>query len=162
MNRISLIITTLVLSLVLGCASESKESPKANYSVETLRQDLAKSAKKGHKGIPEIVRVLEENMETHYAVFSSTAINLSVKHLHELAQQGIYTDEVLPVLVRAIKKQLAINDTLQTAKAIKLLSGVEVGYTEEFVNSYQVNDEPEWLAKIAVWEDYVESLQLNY
>lgn len=147
---------TLNEQSVVQAPSWSHQKIQPEDDIEVTRIKMAAIAKKGEEGIPEILEVLELHMKTPYSVKSYGVIYSCIKHLSNLVDKGIYTDEVLPTLVRAIEKQIWFNHTLITANAITKLSGIDVGYNEEFVRNYTEDDEESRKAKIAVWKEFVE------
>jgi len=156
-------ITVLILFVIIffsGCAENHSISiAQSNEGVEAIRHQLKLSVDKNENGIPEIIEILNHHMKTPHSVTSWGVINDCVRSLDILIDSGIYTEEVLPALLQAIKKQISIKDTLVTARAIEKLTRVDVGYSKEFVDNYEVSDEKMWLDKIAVWEKILEDRQ---
>ncbi len=108
-------------------------------------------------GIPLFLTVIEASLATPYSVFSYGKTNTCLNHLHDLASEGIYTVEEVPTLLRTINEQIAIMDTLVTAEILEMITGIDVGYDEEFVSSYTPSDEAKRERMISDWHRWYEA-----
>ncbi len=108
-------------------------------------------------GIPLLLAVLEDSLTTRYSLLSYGKTNTCLMHLHELASEGIYTVEEVPTLLRVINEQIAIMDTLVTAEILEMITGVDVGYDEEFATSYAPSDNAKRERMITDWERWYEA-----
>jgi len=104
--------------------------------------------------IPLFLTVLNTNLDDRYSVFSYGKIGVCLSNLHDLAINGSYSIEEVPVLLRAMREQPAIGDTAITAELLRLISKIDVGYDEQFIANYEPKDEPKRLEMISVWENW--------
>ena len=108
----------------------------------------------GVDGIPLLLAVIDESLKTKHNVFSYGKLNTVITHLRDLAANGIYTTESVPVLIRAVEEQVAITDTLVTAETLQIITGVDAGYDAAFVSSYKVEDEERREEMISQWRQW--------
>jgi hypothetical protein len=52
-----------------------------------------------------------------------------------LARNQIYIDDEAPVLIDAIAKQISMEDTYLTAETLRLITGIDPGYSMEYVKN---------------------------
>lgn len=57
-----------------------------------------------------------------------------------MAQAGLYSVEEVPVLLRTIEMQIHMPDTFATAEILRIITGVDPGYSKEFVTAYSGAD----------------------
>jgi hypothetical protein len=122
--------------------------------MEQFNMYAARAKSKGIDGIPLLLAVIDDSLETKYNVFSYGKLNTSIVHLHDLAADGIYTLESVPILIQAIEEQTAIVDTLVTAETLQAITGVDSGYDAGFVSSYRVEDEERREEMISQWREW--------
>lgn len=116
------------------------------YAAQAKSQDL--------EGIPLLLAVIDDSLETKYDVFSYGKLNTSIQHLHDMAADDVYTVDSVPTLIRVIEEQTAIADTLVTAEILEMITGVDVGYDADFVLSYGVEDEERREEMILQWRKW--------
>lgn len=145
--------------VILGCMAAAC-SPQRTVSLDDLlgAEDMeqfnrysAQVKEQGVDGIPLLLAVIDDSLETKHNVFSYGKLNTAITHLRDLAADGIYTVESVPVLIRAVEEQVAITDTLVTAETLQMITGVDAGYDAAFVSSYKVEDEERREEMIATW-----------
>ena len=148
-----------IVVAILGCMAAAC-SPQRAVTLDDLlgaedTEQFNKHARQvksqGVDGIPLLLAVIEDSLETKHNVFSYAKLNASITHLHNLAAAGIYTVQSVPVLIRAVEEQVAITDTLVTAKTLQMITGVDAGYDADFVSSYKVEDEERRQEMISAW-----------
>ena len=99
--------------------------------------------------------ILNRHVENTGNLTEWSKTNISVTYLRDLARQGIYSIEEVPTLLYVIEElQINIRDTVITAETLQIITGLDVGYDEEFAKRYTGDDEPERLRKIAAWRDW--------
>ena len=71
--------------------------------------------------------------------------------------------EEVPILIETFDKQLHINDTLITANILRIITGVDPGYSSDFVKRYKgtTADEKESQLKIAEWRNWYNNSELK-
>ena len=122
---------------------------------EEFRFLAAEAIDLGEKSIPIFLAVLNRHVENTGNLTEWSKTNISVEYLRDLARQGIYSTEEVPTLLYVIEgQQIHIRDTLMTAETLQIITGLDVGYHEEFAKRYTGDDEPERLRKIAAWRDW--------
>ena len=162
MNRSALLAATVML---IGCFFVACNSSRevtlddllAAEDMEQFNKFAAQAKSKGRDGIPLLLAVIDDSLKTKHEVFSYGKLNSSVLHLHDLAVDGVYTVESVPILIRAIEEQIAITDTLVTADTLQMISGVDVGYDAEFVGGYRVEDEERREEMISQWRQWYDA-----
>ena len=148
--------------VILGCMAAACSPQRATSlddllgaeDLEQFNEHAMQVKEQGVEGIPVLLAVIDDSLKTKYSVFSYGKLNTSIKHLHDLATEGVYTKESVPVLVRAIEAQTAITDTLVTAETLQMITGVNAGYDAAFVSSYKVEDEERRKEMIAEWRHW--------
>jgi hypothetical protein len=122
--------------------------------MEQFNRYAAQAKSQGLDGIPLLLAVVDDSLETKHEVFSYGKLNTSIMHLHDLAAGGVYTLESVPILIRTIEEQVAIEDTLVTAETLQMITGVDAGYDAGFVSSYRVEDEERREEMISQWRQW--------
>ena len=62
----------------------------------------------------------------------------------------------MPLLIRALEEQPAIEDTLLTADTLRMVTGIDVGYNADFVSTYTIDDEEKRREMIAKWKAWAQ------
>jgi hypothetical protein len=113
---------------------------------------------RGKKGIPGLLSALSSVSEQdRWAVVEYGRISVCIKTLHELAVEGVYTAEEVPILIRTFEIQTYMPDTYVTADTLRIITGVDPGYSIEFVKSYSGSetDEKARVGKIEKWKQWL-------
>jgi len=113
---------------------------------------------RGKNGIPGLLRALASVYERdRWALVEYGRINVYIKTLNELAVEGVYTAEEVPILIRTLKIQTYMPDTYVTADTLCIITGVDPGYSIEFVKSYSGSkaDEKARIGKIEKWKQWL-------
>lgn len=155
--------SNLATAILMLCCMMVACSPQRTVTLDDLlgAEDMeqfnryaAQVKEQGVDGIPLLMAVIDDSLESKYSVFSYGKLNTCIMHLRDLAEDNIYAVESVPVLIRAIDEQIAITDTLVTASVLQMITGVDVGYDAEFVSSYQVEDEERREEMISQWRQW--------
>ena len=112
---------------------------------------------RGKKGIPGLLHALSNiSEEDRWKVVEYGRIGVCTKTLHDLATAGVYVDEAVPVLIQTIELQTYMPDTFVTADTLRIITGVDAGYSKEFVESYSESeiDEKARRKKIDKWKQW--------
>ena len=126
-------------------------------NVEEMWQLAAEFKSRGKQGIPGLLHALSSVSEQdRWAVAEYGRINVCITTLHELAKSGVYTDDEVPVLIRTIEIQIYMPDTFVTAEILRIITGVDPGYSKDFVNSFSGSetDKKNREAKISEWKKW--------
>lgn len=84
-------------------------------------------------------------------------IDTCVDKLYELVKEGIFIHEEVPILLETLHKgHLLMLSTYKTAETLRIITGLDTGYSEAFVKSYtgSKTDIEIRQAKIAQWEKW--------
>jgi hypothetical protein len=166
MTRIAAAILTLTIScgIIVGCESRSDVSVEdllQAQDMEEFNKHASAAESLGTSGIPLFLKVIDDSLDSRYSVFGYGKLNSSIFHLHDMALRGVFDVRSVPVLVRAIEEQIAIEDTLVTADTLRIITGIDPGYDADFVSSYTPEEEETRRAMIAPWREwYLERTQL--
>ena len=159
MTKITSKVWALIGSSIILIACEVRP----NVSVEDLLQSddieefnrYATAARAlGAAGIPLFLEVIDDSLDSKYSVLSYGKLNSSLFQIHSMASQGIIDFHSVPVLIRAIEEQIAIDDTLMTADALRIITGVDPGYSADFVASYTPEEEETRHQMIEQWREW--------
>ncbi len=145
------IIATLLLA---ACEPVTLEDLRQADDYEQFNRLAWRLSRQGEEAIPTLLIVMEQSLETKYSLLSYGKLNTCLVILHELATDGVYTLESVPVLVHVIEEQIVISDTLITAEILTIITGIDPGWDEEFVESYTLEDYPQVLEKIEQWREW--------
>jgi len=149
-------VFNLVVFVVCVACSISTEDIRIGFLNATSVEEANAFARKAYslrlQGIPIFLDVINKSIENQDSLLNYGKLQISLKYMYELASNGVYSKRSVPVLLRVIKKQRSIADTLVTANTIKIITGVDVGYDYKFVQSYSSADEEKRLKMISKWE----------
>lgn len=131
---------------------------KTDNTEEMWRYALRIEAE-GTNGIPALLNALTNSLtpENRWSVTEYGRVYVCVTTLHELAKKGISTADEVPVMIFAIRNQTDVIQTFTTAETLRLITGVDPGYSQDFVKGYQEKDEPLRQSKIKQWEEWLTS-----
>lgn len=122
---------------------------------KNIMANARKSFEKKKEGIPELIRSIEEHIHGVNSPNCSFVVNESAKYLYYLARKDIYSDTALPILFRVLE-EFPIKDTLNAARTIEIISGVQVGYDWKFALYYKDEDKPLRAEMIHRWKQLIE------
>lgn len=128
-------------------------------NTEEMWDCAAKIKVEGAKGIPTFLNALTNSLspENRWSVTEYGRGYVCVTTLHDLVKEGISTEAEVPVLIFTIRNQTDMMQTFVTAETLRLITGVDPGYSQDFVKGYQEKDEPLRQAKIKQWEQWLQS-----
>ena len=144
----------LLLAVLSGCSSSPEEIHKGmleSQDMDQFQRFVGKAQRLGGDAIPIYVDVLDKSLDEPAKLLNYGKTGTCIQKLHELALDGVFELQEVPVLLRALDEQLAIEDALPTAETLQLITGVDVGYDAEFVSSYKVEDEERRQEMISAW-----------
>jgi hypothetical protein len=148
--------------LLVSCDDIKTQSREKYLSAETIEDaqiEAEKVRELGAEGIPIFLEAIEKHIDSQDSLLSYGILLLSIKQLDILARNDVYSKKSVPVLVRVLKTQKSITDSLITANIIRIITGLDVGYNESFVKDYKSLDEIKRLNMISKWENYVEGMR---
>ena len=145
-----------------GSFSSCSESQNArvksiveNDDVNALRNVIESEIKREKHGLGVINIALRKALEKEQADASNAArVTLLTKALHALAQKNIRDRQSVPTLIDALEKQIWMPDTFYAADTLRLITGVDTGYTLSFVDSYKSDNETERKMMIVRWKEW--------
>ena len=151
----------LVAALAIGllACTESREdlseSLKQATDVEQAAHVSAKVRRLEADGIPIFLAVLNRDLNDRFSLLERAKDNVCLKHLRDLARQGIHDAAEVPDLLRVMDRQIAIDDTIVPAETIRIITGLDVGYDQQFIGSYDEEDEPARQQMLDRWRRWV-------
>jgi len=154
-TKIKFVIGFISAILLSACSQTPEQIEKELLATESIDQFQISASEVRHlgaEGIPIFLNVISSSLKTRYNVISYGKLNASIRHLYEMAQEGIYSKESASILFDVLEKQISIADTLITAKTLEIITGTAVGYDEDFVRSYSLSDENKRMQLIAIWK----------
>ena len=153
-----LIVLAFFCFAFVSCG-DRKERVRQNFlnaeTVENTQLEAVKVCELGLEGIPIFIEAIKKNIHSQDSLLGYGKLLISIRQLHMMAKKGVHSEKSVPVLLKVLKSQRSISDSLITAEAIRIITGLDVGYDEEFVRSYKLSDEPSRLEMISKWEDYI-------
>ena len=152
----------LLVAIPLGVLIARGSSPEELVGTMIMAEDTeefnlaaGEAAELQEKAIPLFLAVLKQHDIVKGSVLEYAKTNGSVYHLRELARRGIYSVDEVPVLLYVIEeRQIYAPDTVGTAEILRIITGLDVGYSKEFAEQYKAEDEPERLRKIGIWREW--------
>ncbi len=157
-NTILAVLFLFFCALSEGChASKNDESiVQRLYSgnTEEMHDAAQKIALLGKDGIPILLEALSKSLENTFVLSNYARSNICISTLHSLAKDQIFIEDEVPVLIDALKKQASMEDTYLTAETLRIITGVDTGYSKEFIEKYSTDNEPERLKKIMMWQKW--------
>lgn len=152
------IVLVAALAIGLFACTESPEdlsqSLKQTTNYEQAAHIAARVRRLDADGIPIFLAVLNRDVANRFSVLEYGKDNVCLMHLREMARQGIHDPAEVPVLLRVMDRQMAIGDTIVPAETIRIITGLDVGYDERFVHSYEEKDEPARQQMLERWRRY--------
>ena len=144
----------LAALLLTACEPVTLDDLRQADDYEEFNRLAWRHSREGAEAIPALLILMEESVETRYSLLSYGKLNTCLGILHKLAQDGVHTPESVPVLLHVIEEQIVISDTLITAEILTIITGIDPGWDEDFVNSYTLEDHPQVLEKIEQWRQW--------
>jgi hypothetical protein len=154
-NQAILFVT--LLALLGGCERSPEELVGAMILAENIEEFVFRAEEAsalGDKAIPIYVAVLNRHVEVPGSLLEMDKSYWCVFHLHKLARDGIYSIDEVPVLLRHMQKWRFLKSTRLAAETLQIITGLDVGYDEQFIGHYTDADEPERLRMLAMWRDW--------
>jgi hypothetical protein len=145
--------------ICIGCANTTSaiDTTSNTSSIEDFNIIAKSKYKLGKDSIPWFYDSIKESSKRPYSLYHYERINISVKYLDKLIDNGETSLDITKALVIAIKSQIHINDTLRTANALSKITGISNRWDETFVNNYSTEMEPLRLKIISEWEMWIKS-----
>ncbi len=144
----------IILVFFVSCSNEKDLGRKLIHADNT--DEAIIYAKKiesfEEKGLPIFVEILNTLIDDQHRLNSYGKINICIDSLYNLAKKGIYSQYEAMALLKIIEVQKYIPDTLKTANILRIVTGIDVGYDEEFVKKYTAGDENQRIKMIQKWK----------
>lgn len=157
--RFKILRYSLIVCILLASCGDERDMYRQMFlnakTVEDAKIESFKVKKLGADGIRIFNDSLRENLACQDSLICYGKLLIGLDRLNELAHEGVYSTDSLPVLLKVIKAQRSIVDSLVTADTIRIITGVDVGYNKKFVAEYKTKDEDARMKMIAMWEKYV-------
>ena len=152
-------IAIIFLFFFNSACSDSKQEIENRLLASTDAEESAEYARKAREMGPEGIHIFNEVISS--SIVKQDNLNyyaklmLSLNNLHAMALEGVYSDESIPILLNVLERQRSITDSLITAEILEIITGMDVGYDLEFVNSYTPSDESKRQEMIFKWKSFV-------
>lgn len=147
--------------LLLAACSDTPDEIKSRFLMAEALDEIQASAVKvrglGAQGIPIFLEVISSNLSSQDRLESYAKLTICINQLHELAKEGVYTKEEIPVLFSVLENQRSIADSLVTANVIEMITGIDGEYDESFVRSYTPDNEKRRKQIISSWKAKIRS-----
>jgi hypothetical protein len=145
--------------LMTGSCNPSPERLVGHMILTENIEDFAilahETSTRGDEAIPIFLAVLNRHVYVTGSPLELDKTYWCLVHLRDLARQGIYNRDEVPTLIRVTEDWHGIFEySVIPAETLKLITGVDVGYDEAFVERYTEADEPERQQMIAAWRDW--------
>lgn len=121
---------------------------------EQMLKYAGKVSQMGKVGIPIFLDVLSKSLDNSFVLSNYGKSNICIKSLHTLAEKNIFIAEEIPVLIKALHKLAHIEDTYLVAETLRIVTGIDTGYSKNFVSYYTTADEKLRKEKIVKWETW--------
>lgn len=161
-RHLKLFPVAALLLLSVACSDSAQKITEeflATSSTDEMHVLARKARSLGKEGIPILLRVISVSMENQLRLDNYARLNISLRNLYDMAVDEIYTKDEVYFLVEVLSKQRVLDDTIVTAEIIKLITGVDVGYKEEFIKSYTPEDEQKRIEMISKWRSFLKEGQ---
>jgi len=129
----------------------------AAETLDEIQTSAVKVRGLGAQGIPIFLEVMNSNLSSQDRLESYAKLMVCINQLHELAKEGVYIKEEIPVLFLVLENQRSITDSFRTAKIIEMITGIDGGYDESFVRSYTPDNEKRRKQMISSWKAKISS-----
>ena len=143
-----ILLPFIAVFLLSACQPVTLDDLRQADDYEEFNQLAWRLSWRGEEAIPILLTVMEESLETKYSLLSYGKLNTCLGILRDMAEDGVYTQESVPVLLHVIEEQIVISDTLITAELLTIITGIDPGWDEAFVEGYTAEDLPLWQEKI--------------
>lgn len=156
-NKCHFVHLFFIAAALSACGSSPEEIHKGmleSQDMDQFQRFVGKAQRLGGDAIPIYVDVLDKSLDEPAKLLNYGKTGTCIQKLHELALEGVFELQEIPVLLRAMDLQLAIEDTLPTAYTLQIITGVDVGYDSSFVLSYKVDDEERRQEMISAWRHW--------
>jgi hypothetical protein len=152
-------ISTMIITWFCFACSDSKNEIKKGLIGSTNADRYLiyanKARKLGLEGVHIFNEAISSNIQNQDSLANYSKLMISLKYLRGMAEEGIYSIDSIPILLEVIENQRSIADSLITAEIIKIITGIDVGYDFDFVNSYTPSHEPMRKDMILKWRSLV-------
>lgn len=151
-----------VVALLAGCTRPPGELFDAMMSTddnEQFRLLSGEAVDLGKDSIPIFLAILNRDVgpDRKLSVLEIGKDDVCLANLNELAKRGIFSIHEVPVLLREMEEEpLILKATLISAETLKLITGLDVGYSEQFVAKYNKADESKRQEMLAAWRNWYE------
>lgn len=157
--RLQMSALLLTVALLAGCKPSPEEALGRillSHNTEEIHRLVANLYEHGEAAIPVYLAILNRRVEQGGSPCELTKSGDTLEYLHKLAQNGIYTVEEVPVLLRVIEdhKHVLFVNTIWPAETLRIITGIDVGWDAAFIENYTEADEPKRQAMLDQWRQW--------
>ncbi len=112
----------------------------------------------GKDSVPIFLALLarEVPQDRKLSIIELSKDGVCLRRLNDLAKKGIYSIFVIPALLKHMEEPFNLQASLEPAETLKLITGLDVGYNEQFVAGYTKDNESNRRQMLAVWRNWYE------
>ncbi|MEO3430527.1 hypothetical protein AAFN88_16835 [Pelagibius sp. CAU 1746] len=126
---------------------------------EDFRFLSAQAMELGKDSIPIFLAILSREIppERKLSVIELSKNGVCLARLNDLAKEGIYSIYEIPILLRHMEQEpFDLHASLIPAETLRLITGLDVGYSEQFVAGFTKADEPKRKKMLSAWRNWYE------
>ena len=153
-----LFLITMAL-LLTSCIDNEESLGSAMLKADTIDETIMYSKKLEtfkEAALPVYIEIINILIVDEHKLNNYGKINVCLDSLLNLAKKGIHSKDETIALLNIIEKQRFINDTLKTAKILETITGIDVGYNENFVKKYSSESEDSRTKMLKSWREYLD------
>ena len=159
LSRLRALALVLSVALLAGCEPSPEEALGRillSHNTEEIHRLVADLYGHGEEAIPVYLAILNRRVEQGGSPCELTKSGRTLEYLMKLAQDGIYTVDEVPVLLRVIDdhKHVLFVNTIWPAETLRIITGVDVGWDAAFIENYTEADEPKRQAMLDEWRQW--------
>ncbi len=165
------IFALVVIGMITLCATQAfcrgYEPDYEKWFLET--EDVAdlefiryKFAARGADLLPTIIKAVEKSLENPFGMVDIERLSISGELLLGMARTRVMMDDAIPILLRGVKESRLMGNAYIFAEALRILSGIDVGFTKEFADNFSEDQNDRLDKMIRKWEEWYKNKKSGY
>lgn len=152
-KRIFIFVMVFSLSACNVDKEELSYKIKSSTNIEEAASYIKKIEKLNEDALPVLIDIIQELQNDQFKLINNGKISACLESLLRLANKGVHSKTEARALLEIIKTQRFMGSTLLTAKILEVITGIDVGYNQKFVENYTAEQEALRQKMISKWED---------
>jgi hypothetical protein len=152
------ILFVAFVAMLGGCERSPEELVGSMILTDNIEEFVFRAEEAsalGKKAIPVYLAVLNRHIDNPGSPLEIDKSYWCAFHLRELARAGIHSVDEVPILLRQFQIwPVSYKLTQLSAETLKIITGLDVGYDEQFIESYTEADETKRAKMLAKWRDW--------